>query len=76
MWKRKKREKEKIFFFSEEVLKKTDDKIVLVSLIKIVIKNGNKIHMENGKLWKGIIFFQGGCDSQICQSSSYFLGAF
>lgn len=48
----------KIFFFRGGI-EKTDDKIVLVSLIKIVIKNGNKIHMENGKLWKGIIFFSG-----------------
>lgn len=75
MEKEKKGKGKKIFFFRGGI-EKTDDKIVLVSLIKIVIKNGNKIHMENGKLWKGIIFFWGGCDSQICQSSSYFLGAF
>lgn len=47
---KKKRVKEKrLLFFSEGVLEKTDDKIVLVSLIKIVIQNGNRIHMENGK---------------------------
>lgn len=51
MWKRKKgkREKKDCFFFSEEILEKTDDKIVLVDLIKAVIQNGNRIHMKNGK---------------------------
>lgn len=47
----KKREKGKkrLVFFSEEILEKTDDKIVLVNLIKAVIQNGNRIHMKNGK---------------------------
>lgn len=47
----KKREKGKkrLGFFSEEILEKIDDKIVLVDLIKAVIQNGNRIHMKNGK---------------------------